>query len=465
MFDGEENETVKIYGRLIRERLNNVYYKRLYDWCGAHGVALMGHPKDSGDIDEESFFHIPGQDLVFRWVSPENGGTVGVHSVQAKCSSDAARHSGKRRNMNECFGVCSRENIPWYFTADDMKWYIDWLGVRGVNMFVPHAFYYSLTGKRKDERPPDVGPNNIWWRHYKLFSDYIKRVSYIMTDSENCAKTAVLCESGAVPYESVRELYERQIEFNYLPYSLLNSACAENGRLKIAGYEYKYIIGETTLPIKSIKSADEIDERDFHTSIPEKDLRVSHLIKHGVHMYFIVNEGENDVGVKADMPLSGTPVAMDLWSGKYYKMPSVFKDSRTYIDLSLKWRESLLVLFDTDGDNEYPMMPEQTLIDGLDFKLIEENSADITKTYAARYQKQAGARNEYLRVKFDEMAECYINGTFCGASFFNRGFRIGEYLTDGINEIRLVITGNIANKYSNKKISYGLNLPDDFVGA
>ena len=42
-------------------------------------------------------------------------------------------------------------------TASDMKWYIDWLGLRGVNLFIPHAFYYSVTGERKEERPPDVG--------------------------------------------------------------------------------------------------------------------------------------------------------------------------------------------------------------------------------------------------------------------------------------------------------------------
>ena len=31
----------------------------------------------------------------------------------------------------------------------DMKWYLDWLFVRGVNMIFPHAFYYSLRDRRK----------------------------------------------------------------------------------------------------------------------------------------------------------------------------------------------------------------------------------------------------------------------------------------------------------------------------
>lgn len=64
----------------------------------------------------------------------------------------------RRRNANECFGACNKDDNPWQLSGGDIKWYTDWLAVRGVNLFIPHAFYYSIRGKRKDERPPDVGP-------------------------------------------------------------------------------------------------------------------------------------------------------------------------------------------------------------------------------------------------------------------------------------------------------------------
>ena len=54
------------------------------------------------------------------------------------------------------------------------------------------------------------------------------------------------------------------------------------------------------------------------------------------------------------------------------------------------------------------------------------------------------------------MAECYVNGQFAGVSFFNHEFNIGKYLEKGKNEIKLVVTGNIANKYSDANIFYGL---------
>ena len=188
----EENLSVEIYQRLIKEKLREIFYARLSGWCERHGISLMGHPAESNDIEEEMYFHIPGQDLIMRRVAPETGGLREFDSVQAKLSADIARHLGRRRNANECFGVCCRDGIPWYMTAGDMKWYIDWLGMRGVNLFVPHAFYYSVEGARKGERPPDVGPNNIWWKHYRRFSDYMKRLSFLMTDSINGAEIAVL---------------------------------------------------------------------------------------------------------------------------------------------------------------------------------------------------------------------------------------------------------------------------------
>mgnify|MGYP007129640589 CR=1 FL=1 len=42
----------------------------------------MGHPEASDDVEEELYFHIPGQDLIMRRVSPESGGLREFDSVQ-----------------------------------------------------------------------------------------------------------------------------------------------------------------------------------------------------------------------------------------------------------------------------------------------------------------------------------------------------------------------------------------------
>ena len=465
LFDKEQNDATVFYREFIKQRLNNVYYKSLSDWCAAHGIALMGHPAASADIDEEKYFHIPGQDLVFRWVSPEKGGTKGKDSVMGKCSSDAARHMGRRRNSNECFGVCVREGIPWYFTGGDMKWFIDWLAVRGVNLFIPHAFYYSLAGRRKDERPPDVGPGNIWWEHYKLYSDYIKRVSYIMTDSKNAAKIAVLCESGNMPIEAVEPFYENQTEFNYLQKCMLDKCEIYGGKIHIAGYEYDYVIGEETLvpEVKHIKSIEDvkISDRDLLTENPCTLLRATHLVKNGVSMYFLVNEGDEPIDEIISLPAENI-IEYDLWNGKTYAaelLPTDDTDGRISLQLRLASKESRLLICTSNACcTELEMRKEEKIINLTDKAvLVNEDTALYKKTYMAEYVAEDISGNEVIEITAEEMAECFCNGKFAGVSFWNtHRFECAGLLKPGVNEIKFVVTGNAANRYTEYKILYGI---------
>ncbi len=381
-----ENPTVILYHQLIKKKLRDIFYARLSGWCESHGIALMGHPAESNDIEEELFFHIPGQDLIMRRVSPETGGLREFDSVQAKLSADIARHLGRRRNANECFGVCNRENIPWYFTAGDMKWYIDWLGQRGVNLFVPHAFFYSVLGQRKGERPPDVGPNNIWWKHYRRFSDYFKRLSWLMTDSVNGAKVAVLCDNNKVPYEEIACLYENQIEFNYLPATVLEKAMSgeavpgqetadrtmsdqkmsgqetadrrmsdrtpvRDGRLCIAGYEYSVIVNtlgesyEKLLPagVKTVRTGEELaGDRSLKSRLTLKEkcktVRLNTLTKNGITMYLLGNEGDTLVRTEVSVDSDTGIILFDLWKGEAYSL------GKTTFELCLDPSETVLIL-------------------------------------------------------------------------------------------------------------------------
>ena len=467
LFDKEQNKATAFYREFIKQRLNNIYYKSLSDWCAAHDIALMGHPAESADIDEEKYFHIPGQDLVFRWVSPEKGGTKGRDSVMGKCSSDAARHMGRRRNSNECFGVCVREGIPWYFTGGDMKWFIDWLAVRGVNLFIPHAFYYSLAGKRKDERPPDVGPGNIWWEHYKLYSDYMKRVSYLMTDSKNAAKVAVLCESGSLPIEAVEPFYENQIEFNYLQKCMLDKCEIRDGKICIAGYEYKYVIGDDNLvpEVKHIKDIAEISacDRDLVTENPCALLRTTHLIKNDVSMYFLVNEGYETIDETISIPGAADIIEYDLWTGKSYatELLSVGDDNpgeRVSVRIKLEPRKSKLLICASEVCTDLKTRKEAKVINLTEkASLTDEDEMLYKKTYVAEYIADEITGDEVIEVTAEEMVECFCNGKFAGVSFWNtHRFVCGELLKTGVNEIKFIVTGNAANRYTEHRIPYGI---------
>lgn len=493
LFDGQENKTTGIYYRLVKEHLRESFYRQLYEWCNAHGIALMGHPAESDDVEEALYFQVPGQDLILRRVEPKCGGLLEADSIQAKLSADIARHLGRRRNMNECFGVCSRKGMPWYFTGEDMKWYIDWLGIRGVNLFVPHAFYYSVEGKRSGERPPDVGPNNIWWKHYRYFSDYMKRLSLLMTDSVNDAGVAVLCDNNRVPCKEVAALYENQIEFNYLPVQLLGECHVESGELCIRDYRYRVVldvIGKTAQEeqesllrqVEVVTSAEEILLRE---KSPEKtacsgrqdrikklhtagragepmlcpSLRATHFRRMETECWLFSNEGAEPVEtiLRLDGIKKEKAVWMDLWNGKCWSADG--REGQEEFWLSLKPCETRLLLALCGEETAYvAKAPREKLPEDWTERFCLKEKKDNRAVYEYCYETDRPDPRACFLVHGEEMAECWCNGVFAGVSFWNdHRFWIGPWLKKGKNEIVLALTGNAANLFTDADISYGLS--------
>jgi hypothetical protein len=328
------------YNRAINICLEENYYKRLGDWCRNHGIALMGHPAGSMDIGAERFFQIPGQDLVWRYVEPGPKALGGQHSTMAKCASSAMVHLGNRRNSNELYGAYGHD-----LTFDEMEWLAAWCFVRGHNMLFPHAFYYSVRGPRLDERPPDVGPNAIWWDNYEPYADACRRLSWINTDSKQICDVAILCEADWLPDKSAKTLFENQHDFNYLEIRQLIENCRIDPEgIHISGMTYKTIIIDSisNIPPEAISILDKLVQnrqliinRSSHVADiltdarfymkPEEliaeinkscpaditlspacpGIRYRHVVKGKGHYYILFNEGENKTTFSLKVSIAG----------------------------------------------------------------------------------------------------------------------------------------------------------------
>lgn len=358
----EETQAIQYYQRAIKKRLGETFYAPIATWCKNHQIKLTGHPESSEDIGVLSYFDIPCQDIVWRFVEPNSEkATVGGHSTMAKCSSDSARHHNKWRNGNECFGCCGREEDPFLFTREDMKWYLDWLFVRGVNMIYPHAFFYSLREKRKDERPPDVGMNSLFWDEYKEITDYIKRMSQLLTGSMNVTDIAILCTQDRLPWQSAKQLFEHQIEFNYLEEDLLTHCKIEEGKLSIAKQKYHIIIlegnysEESLAYLKDFKmagglviTAEEMDvlnaiqktsKLDLLVQPANKTLRKTHIQKENCDFMILTNEGEETIATELTF-LEGQ--ALEIWDAETGKI-EVLNHPTSKLDLVLAKRKSKII--------------------------------------------------------------------------------------------------------------------------
>lgn len=359
--DGDDEDVRRRYRRAQNHRMQKTYYGQLAQWCEQHGIALTGHPAKGWDMGLLTPFQLPGQDVVWRFVGPDNG-LQGEESVLAKCSADAARHLGRSRNLNECFGCCGKDGIQWGFTMDEMKWYTDWLLVRGVNLLCPHAFFYSIRDGRGDERPPDVGPNNLWWPWYGKLAAYIRRLCWLNT-GVNQARVAVLCEEDRLPWRSCIPLYEHQIEFNYLSTEHLLQCDTAQGKLTIRQQQYDALLLEN-IPLSSTATAKieafrqagglvleqpdlSLLPRDVQPDEPAPSLRVTHVIKDDIHLYLLVNEGEEPINCRMRTSAAGSAEWWNAWSSA---MIPAAVDAEGYYALHLNRRESLILAVDPTGE-------------------------------------------------------------------------------------------------------------------
>ncbi len=326
------------FARAVNARLERSYYKPYSEWCLAHGIKLTGHPAGSMDIGTLQYFQVPGQDVVWRYLEPFKDKSIeGPHSTMGKCSSSAKLHHGRARNLNECFGA-----YGWEFTWEEMRWLTDWLLVRGVDMLSPHAFYYSVRGDRRDERPPDVGPNNIWWDRYKPYADYCRRISWLNGAGRQVCDIAVLGTATLLPWRAARVLFEHQRDFNYVDTdTLLHKAVLSPEGIQIGEARYQVLIvdgpdsvdpgvAEVLAPL--VEAGRVVVYQDAIATLPEAlstpeafldalaaltppdltltpahpDIRYRHVVLEDHHLYFLTNEGRQPVEADLRVSAAGT---------------------------------------------------------------------------------------------------------------------------------------------------------------
>ncbi len=315
----------------INRRLEETWYAPLSHWCQSHDIALCGHPAEGDQIGVQKYFHVPGQDLVWRVVAMDQPSALqGAESTQAKCSSSAMIHRQLTRNSNEFAGAYGHET-----THEEVKWLADWCLVRGVNMLIPHAFYYSVRGHRRDERPPQLGIHSPWWQEFKPFADHCARLSDLNTNSTHVCDVAILTDPDHCPWHAAEVLFQNQIDFNYLELDFLEQAEVTDAGVMVAGMQYRAVIddglGRRTPDQKvrmdelakqgrlihgvDLRALRQLCRPDVQVDPAYSGLRVRHVIKHEAHWYMFHNECVEPIDTPLALPCMGDASWIDTATG------------------------------------------------------------------------------------------------------------------------------------------------------
>jgi hypothetical protein len=257
LWDDDAPETIRRdYERAVENRLESTYYAQLYAWCEKRGIALTGHPAKPDATSHLRYFHIPGQDIVWRDIEPDKPSALeGRQSTQAKAASSAMLHYQRRRNANEFCGAYGHD-----LTFEEMRWLANWLMIRGCNLLIPHAFYYSVRGPRKHERPPDVGLHSSWWDgRFTAFARACRRLCWLNTDSQHVCHAAILGEHHHLPWRAASVCFQHQIDFNYLDANdLMTIAIIDEGGVRIGNQRYRALIIDGELSLSEQAIADKV---------------------------------------------------------------------------------------------------------------------------------------------------------------------------------------------------------------
>ena len=174
------------------------------NWANDHGMAFTGHMdmdhiplgcvRGGGNFNlmrALRCFDIPGVDIIWRQLYPENKITVknefnGYNGFFPRYASSAAAQNGSRLAMSEIFGVAGAA-----MTYDIMRYTVGYQAVRGINIFNPFNFPLGRKGALLAQELPVFTDNQPYYRFLGQFNSYIERLSYVSSLGERICGTAL----------------------------------------------------------------------------------------------------------------------------------------------------------------------------------------------------------------------------------------------------------------------------------
>ena len=208
-FDLDGYRTVRYhYRKLLQDLLEVNYFKRVREWCNAHGLMASGHlmledrlglqiARAGATMPFYKYFDIPGIDVLQgqqNWqrgeLKPAYGGDYTyrdtVMNTPVQCAS-AARQIGSEHILCEMYALTSQN-----MTFRMQKYMFDYLASHGINHRSVHGIFYSLKGRSKRVYPPHVNYYQPYWGDVHIMNDYVAAVSRFISIGKPDAETVVI---------------------------------------------------------------------------------------------------------------------------------------------------------------------------------------------------------------------------------------------------------------------------------
>ncbi len=269
------------------------FFQPVAEWCTRNGLIYTGHLWGEEHLDVMQALQGDPFRVYRRMTWPGVDDIVGLNKlspVVAKLAASASHLYGKERTPCEAFACTGPA-----FRFQDLKWKGDWLMVCGVDLLIPHLFYYTYEGNARVWSHASFFYQHPGWPHFHHYSDYVGRVCEMLQAGRHVAEVAVLypgasvwaqttwpptghvgnlrcqgardfrdgfpaCPADLEPliqdYQTVTEvLINSQDDFDYVDETALQGAAVVSGRLQVGAEDFGVLVlpHVTTLSLTTMR--------------------------------------------------------------------------------------------------------------------------------------------------------------------------------------------------------------------
>jgi hypothetical protein len=193
MADGDRSVRQDYYDTITRWYVEG-YHAAIRTWCESRSLLYIGHTLEEpvwGQARSQGNqtrvlqqFHYAGVDYLTHGIGTrENPHRI----VSVKTAASVAQLNGKKRVICESFGASGHA-----YAMRQRRLDANFMAFLGVNLFIPHAFYYSFAGYRKTDFPPTEFKHAPHWPHYRAFADYLGRLSVLGASTKRTPEVLLL---------------------------------------------------------------------------------------------------------------------------------------------------------------------------------------------------------------------------------------------------------------------------------
>ena len=196
---------------LIAELFTTAYARQIGEWCEINQLRFAGHILGEDDVFSQmqtsgsamrfyEYMHIPGIDvLTEHW---------NLYAAAKQCSS-VAHQLGRETTLAEVYGCTG-----WDFPLEGHKAISDWLFALGIDLLVPHHFWYSAAGESKRDYPADISPRSPYWSAYRALTDAFASRNTAFSGMEPVRELLVVHPAESVWFSHPLEVYGSEVAIN-----------------------------------------------------------------------------------------------------------------------------------------------------------------------------------------------------------------------------------------------------------